>query len=82
MLNLPRTKRALGAYDAHQATWGAVIGNPKVTDLDILRFDSVAWRLAREVGRAFGLDTADRNAMDTCEGFIAVLENLSKGTSF
>jgi hypothetical protein len=63
-VNLERTKAALAAYDAEVAkpmpdTFREVWAKLNRED-----------RLAREVGRAYGLDTADRNDPATCEACV------------
>jgi len=66
-MKLARTATALAAYDAYDASepWRAC-----QTNGDVYAMEARFARLAKAVGHAFGLDTADRNAMDTCEGCV------------
>lgn len=65
MNKFARTRAALKAFDDytehvwHHATW------KNFTEVDRERE-----RLAREVGRAFGLDTPECNSVDTCESCV------------
>lgn len=63
-MNLDRTKAALAAYDAEVAK---PMPDPFGEAWSKLNRED---RLAREVGRSFGLDTADRNNVATCEACI------------
>jgi hypothetical protein len=64
--DLSRTKAAIEAYDAFDAQFDRMERNQDAV---------VAWfaeleRLGEAVGIAFGLDTADRNSLETCRGCI------------
>lgn len=62
-LDLTRTAAAVAAYDAYMAT------NPYdvcETNEDVYRVQAEENRLGEAVGIAFGLDTADRNNLETC----------------
>lgn len=62
-LDLSRTRAAVAAFDAYQAT------NPILaaeTNEQVLAAVAEEERLAEAVGVAFGLDTADRNNQETC----------------
>lgn len=68
-LTLTHTKAALAEYDACKAKWDAL----QASDAPF----GVLWahlneedRLARAVGHAFWLDTADRNSRSNCEGCV------------
>jgi hypothetical protein len=66
-LNLKRTAEALAAWDTFQATqWW----HTAQTDGDVWKAVAIEARLGKAVGHAFGLDTADRNALDTCEACV------------
>ena len=62
---LPRTANALAAYDAHEAKFSTDMSPSKFA-----RWEKTEQALGRKVGIAFGHDTADRNAMDTCENCV------------
>lgn len=68
-----RTEAALAKYDAEvAAAWAKVnaMSNEELTDGHVYKAVHTENRLGREVGRAFGLDTADRNNVETCEGCV------------
>jgi hypothetical protein len=60
--DLSRTEAALSEYDAFDSTFKAEGSQDKV----IAAFAALESR-ARAVGRAYGLETADRNNVSTCE---------------
>lgn len=60
-LNLQRTRDALVAYDAFHAK-----DVPLDTNTEASAYFAELDRLAEAVGEAFGLDTADRNSLETC----------------
>ncbi len=60
-LDLTRTAAALTAYDAEHAK-----PMPDVLSAAISKI-ALEEKLGQEVGRAYGLDTADRNNLATCE---------------
>jgi hypothetical protein len=59
--NMARTKAALEAYDAEHAR-----PVPMDTKGEAKAYFDGLDRLAQAVGEAYGLDTADRNNLDTC----------------
>jgi hypothetical protein len=61
--NLDRTVKALKAYDAYKFDWDA-------DNEGLLRQINEHDALAKAVGTAFGLDTADRNNMKDCEDHV------------
>jgi hypothetical protein len=70
--DLSRTEAAIERHDALEAELDSDAGadlaieNPGRASNQLERLDF----LAREVGRAFGLDTADRNDPTTCEALV------------
>lgn len=72
-MRFPHTRKALAEYDAEvEAAWAALLAMPndEITDGHVYQVRNLERRLGQAVGHAFGLDTADRNAMDTCEGCV------------
>lgn len=71
-LSLGRTIEALLAYDAYLATNPYGIGVDGVCDTNeqVYAVKAEEDRLAQAVGEAFGLDTADRNNLDTCRSCV------------
>jgi len=61
ILNMSRTHAALQAYDEAHAR-----EVPLETNAEALAYFDELDRLAEAVGEAFGLDTADRNSLETC----------------
>jgi hypothetical protein len=61
--DLSRTAQAIREYDAYKIDWDG-------TNTYLLKAIDKQDALAEAVGIAFGLDTADRNSMDTCRRFI------------
>lgn len=61
-LSLARTAEAIRVYDGYNTTFDS---NARV-DKCLQWFDGLKL-LGMAVGQAFGLDTADRNSMDTCK---------------
>ena len=66
-LDLSRTAAAIIAYDAFDATYDNA--THMTCDEAIAWFDELE-QLGEAVGIAFGLDTADRNSMDTCKACV------------
>jgi hypothetical protein len=69
----PRTRAALAEFDQQvNAAWAAlnVMPNNAITNGHVWQAVAIEERLGRAVGRAFGLDTADRNSVSTCEGCV------------
>jgi hypothetical protein len=60
--DLSRTKAALEVYDAFDSEFDA-----EGSQDDVLAEFAELERFGKAVGRAFGLDTADRNNVDDCE---------------
>ena len=63
--DMSRTIAALAEYDAYNDAF-----HPHETQHEVLAQFAELERLARAVGRAYGLDTSDINSPDTCEGVI------------
>lgn len=61
--DLSRTKAAIEAYDAFDATFDEMKRNNDAVMAWFARLEE----LGKAVGIAFGLDTADRNNPDTCK---------------
>jgi hypothetical protein len=68
--DLSRTAKAIEEHDAYKIEFADAIDNGKGKALDLLKVVSKFEALAKAVGHAYGLDTADRNAMDTCENHV------------
>jgi len=64
-LDFSRTKAAIEAYDEFDVGF-----DEKGSQAEVLAQFAELERLGAAVGIAFGLDTADRNSMDTCKGCI------------
>jgi hypothetical protein len=65
--NLSRTAAAIEAYDAFDATYDALT---PLNNETVLAWFAKLEEMGKAVGHAFGLDTADRNSLSTCEGCI------------
>ena len=63
--DLSRTKAAIEAYDTFDAA-ATMSGSQDEVLAELAELE----RLGKEVGRAFGLDTADRNNVRDCEMYI------------
>lgn len=71
MLDLTRTATALAAFETWDSqAWAVIRANPNVTNGDVYAYSLERERQARKVGHAFGLDTADRNSLSTCEACV------------
>ena len=68
--SLLRTHRALLKYDRYNATFEAFLDDPRLDDKKVEKWFAGLEVERKAVGHAFGLDTADRNSMDTCERHI------------
>lgn len=71
--NFTRTAKALADFDCQVDTaWATLFAMPveELTDGHVYQVENIERHLGRAVGHAFGLDTADRNALDTCEGCV------------
>lgn len=70
-MNMDRTKKALAAYEeAAKKGWEALLRNPDPTDEQVFALEALLDEMARDVGRAFGLDTSNFNDMETCEACV------------
>ena len=68
-----RTRAALAEFDLKvNAAWNALfaMSNDELTSGHVYQVENIERRLGKAVGHAFGLDTADRNRMSTCEGCV------------
>lgn len=69
--DLTRTARAIEKYDEYDAKFGSAVDRwHKDRRINLEKMVGKLDDMGKAVGHAFGLDTADRNAMDTCEGHI------------
>ena len=69
----PHTRAALAEFDQKvNAAWDALfaMSNDELTSGHVYQVENLERRLGKAVGHAFGLDTADRNRMATCEGLV------------
>jgi len=70
MLDFSRTAEALEKFDRDvNAAWDALgaMSNDEITDGHVWKAQQIETLRGQEVGHAFGLDTADRNSLETCE---------------
>jgi len=67
--DLTRTVKAIEEHDAYKAEFCDAVDRNDSTD-DLGKMVEKLEVLAKAVGHAYGLDTADRNDMDTCEGCV------------
>ena|SRR5271157_1535205 len=74
--DLARTALAIKKYDAYKTKFCDAVDQASAIDkamntvTDLKKMIEKLEILAQAVGHAYGLDTADRNDMDTCEGHI------------
>jgi len=62
--DLTRTALAIAAYDEFDSRFDEVVNMNTLHAVEALeKLEKLGW----EVGHAFGLDTADRNSIQTCE---------------
>ena len=69
MKRLVRTEKALAEYREWKAGFDARL-DKATTDGEVYALDLEFRRMGQSVGEAYGLDTADRNNMDTCREFV------------
>lgn len=64
-----RTRAAIAEYDECKARWDALLASGASVGKLYAHMNEED-RLAQAVGHAFGLDTSDINALDTCEACV------------
>lgn len=76
-LDLSRTEEALAAYDVYVSSFDARMGslldecgNTEEVNARVLALFDELDEMARAVGHAFGIDTSDRNSVDTCRACV------------